>query len=228
MRFSKTFASASILLALLASVQASGAGAPGGEQCAGADSWKRDHPEPRDSFQASNVAMTNAGLLSELKARVEADQAARKKWLTDPANEEFAGAVNTLDAANLIWLQELISAQGFPKATQVGREGVHLAWVLLQHADQAPKLQREMLPVLTQRHAAGELPANDLARITDRVLLANGEPQKYGTQFDWLAGDFTLPEPTTLAAVDAARAELGLMPLADYVCTIRKARANAK
>jgi hypothetical protein len=84
------------------------------------------------------------------------------------------------------------------------------------------------LAVLTQRYLAGDLPANDLARITDRVLLANGEPQKYGTQFDWFAGEFKLPDPAVLATIDASRAELGLMPLADYVCTIRKARANAK
>jgi hypothetical protein len=227
MRFSKCLASVSTLIVVAAS-QAWGADAP--EQCAGADSWKRSHPEPgvglRD--QASTVATADAGLLSELKARVAADQAARKKWLADPENEELAGAVETLDTSNLHWLKKLISAQGFPKAAQIGKEGVHLAWVLLQHADRDPELQREQLAVLTLRHAAGELPANDLARITDRVLLANGEPQKYGTQFDWFAGEFKLPEPAALATIDASRAELGLMPLADYVCTIRKARANAK
>ena len=228
MRFSKFFASVSILIVVAALAQAWGADAP--EQCAGADSWKRSHPEPGDALrdQASTVAIADAGLLSELKARVAADQAARKKWLADPENEELAGAVDTLDTANLLWLKKLISAQGFPKAAQVGKEGVHLAWVLLQHADRDPELQRGQLAVLTQRHAAGELPANDLARITDRVLLANGEPQKYGTQFDWFAGEFKLPEPAALATIDASRVELGLMPLADYVCTIRKARANAK
>jgi hypothetical protein len=226
-RFSKVCASIAILAAVIPLAQTWGADAP--EQCAGADSWKLSHPEAGDGprVQAENAAIANAGLLSDLRARVEEDQAARKRWLADPENEALAGAVNSLDAENLIWLQKLIAAQGFPKAAQVGKEGVHLAWVLLQHADQDPKLQRGLLPVLTQRHAAGELPANDLARLSDRVLLANGEPQKYGTQFDWFAGDFKLPEPTTLAAIDASRAELGLMPLADYVCTIRKSRANA-
>jgi hypothetical protein len=227
-RFSKPFTSVSILVAVIPLAQTWGADAP--EQCAGAESWNRSHPERGYGLpvQSDNAAITDAGLLSELKARVEADQAARKRWLADPENEELAGMVNRLDAANLTWLQKLIAAQGFPKAAKVGKEGVHLAWVLLQHADQDPSLQRALLPVLTQRHAAGELPANDLARISDRVLLASGEPQKYGTQFDWFTGDFKLPEPTTLAAIDASRAELGLMPLADYVCTIRKARANAK
>jgi len=67
-----------------------------------------------------------------------------------------------------------------------------------------------------------------LARITDRVLMASDKPQKYGTQFDWFAGDFTLPEASRLAEIDAARAQLGLMPLVDYVCTLRKARSSVK
>jgi len=84
------------------------------------------------------------------------------------------------------------------------------------------------LPVLEQRHSAGELTANDLARTTDRILVASGKPQRYGTQFDWFAGNFELPEPRSLAEIDANRSHLGLMPLADYVCTMRVAREKAK
>ena len=73
-----------------------------------------------------------------------------------------------------------------------------------------------------------ELPANDLARFTDRVLLAGDKPQRYGTQFDWFSGEFTLPEPARLAEIDKERASLGLMPLRDYVCKLGEARRGAK
>jgi hypothetical protein len=164
-------------------------------------------------------------LLEELKLRAERDQAARKRWLVDQGNSELASAVDLIDTENVAWLRNLISTKGFPTAAQVGKQGVHLGWLLLQHADQDPKLQNDLLPTLERRFAAGELPANDLARITDRVLMAGSKPQKYGTQFDWFAGDFSLPEQTTLVEIDAARVKLGLMPLADYVCTLRKARS---
>jgi len=98
----------------------------------------------------------------------------------------------------------------------------------LQHADQDPKFQSDLLPVLKQRHAAGELPSNDLARIIDRILVAEGKPQRFGTQFDWFAETFEMPEPTTLTAIDGERSRLGLMPLADYVCTLRAARERSK
>jgi hypothetical protein len=169
----------------------------------------------------------DAALLKDLKARVENDQEARKKWVADPKNETFARSVDAIDAANLSWLRQLISEKGFPTAAQVGNEGVHLAWILLQHADQDPKLQSQLLPVLEQRFATGELPANDLARITDRVLLASGKLQRYGTQFDWFS-EFKLPEPDKLTAIDTARSHVGLMPLSDYVCTIRRAREKLK
>lgn len=193
---------------------------PHAEECPGASAWALEHPTASDG----RSAILEPALLEDLKLRVERDQAARKRWLVDQGNSELANAVDSIDTENVAWLRNLVATKGFPTAAQVGKQGVHLAWVLLQHADQDPKLQKDLLPTLERRFAAGELPANDLARITDRVLMAGSKPQKYGTQFDWFTGDFSLPEQRTLVEIDAARAELGLMPLADYVCTLRKAR----
>jgi hypothetical protein len=220
-----------IVLSILLNARTQGADAPSVEQCPGAASWSRSHPtfaESPRSESGSSSAISDAELLTDLKVRVESDQAARKKWVAGPKSKTLGRSVEALDTANLTWLRQLISEKGFPTAAQVGNEGVHLAWILLQHADQDPKLQSGLLPVLEQRFAAGELPANDLARITDRVLAANGKPQRYGTQFDWFSGEFKLPEPNRLAEIDNERSHVGLMPLADYVCTIRKAREKLK
>jgi hypothetical protein len=204
---------------------------PHAEECPGASAWTLGHPtgsELPPSQGDGRSAILEPALLEDLKLRVERDQAARKRWLVDQGNSELASAVDSVDTENVAWLRNLVSTRGFPTAAQVGKKGVHLAWVLLQHADQDPKLQSDLLPTLERRFSAGELPANDLARITDRVLMAGGKPQKYGTQFDWFAGDFSLPERRTLVEIDAARTKLGLMPLADYVCTLRKARSAVK
>jgi hypothetical protein len=220
-----------IFLCVLLNVRAQGADSPSVEQCPGAASWRRSHPtfaETPDSKRGGDTAISDAALLNDLKVRVKSDQAARRKWLADPTSETLARSVDAIDVANLTWLRKLISEKGFPAASQVGNEGVHLAWVLLQHADQDPKLQSELLPDLEQRFSTGELPANDLARITDRVLVASGKPQRYGTQFDWFAGEFKLPEPSRLAEIDTERSHVGLMPLVDYVCTIRTAREKIK
>lgn len=216
------------LLVSLLSVRADGAGPESAtEPCPGAAEWARRESTSQKtqySDRERDASVSKVELFQELNTRVDSDQSARKQWLSDPQNEDLARAVDAIDTANLIWLRKLIAEQGFPTAAQVGKEGVHLAWVLLQHADQDPKLQRDLLPVLEQRYSSGELPANDLARFTDRVLISKGEPQRYGTQFDWMAGEFKLPDASRLAKIDAERKRIGLMPLADYVCTIRSAR----
>lgn len=231
MRALKGSAYFAIFLSVLLNARTQGADAPSVEQCPGAASWSRNHPTLAESPQSQpgSSTISDAELLKDLKVRVETDQAARRKLVADPKSETLGRSVDAIDAANLTWLRQLISEKGFPTAAQVGNEGVHLAWILLQHADEDPKLQSGLLPVLEQRFAAGELPRNDLARITDRVLVASGKPQRYGTQFDWFSGaDFKLPEPSRLAEIDTERSHLGLMPLADYACTIRKAREKLK
>jgi len=227
MRALKSPLYAAIFLSVLLDGQTQGrADAPSVDQCPGAASWSSSHPTLAGSPQSghSSKAISEAPLLRDLKVRVESDQKARKQWVADPKNETLASSVDAIDAANLTWLRHLISEKGFPTAAQVGNEGVHLAWILLQHADQDPKLQSKLLPVLEQRFATGELPANDLARITDRVLVGSGKPQRYGTQFDWFSGEFKLPESSRLTEIDTERSLVGLMPLADYICTIRRAR----
>jgi hypothetical protein len=221
-----------MVLSILLCLQANGAVAPDVDPCPGATSWSRSHPTLAETTPraegAAESAIEDDDLFKELHARVDRDQALRRKWLAAPNDETLAQAVNEVDSANLTWMRKLISENGFPTAAQVGKEGVHLAWVLLQHADQDPQFQRELLPVLEQRYSAGELPANDLARFTDRVLLASGKPQRYGTQFDWFSGEFKLPEPGRLAEIDKERARLGLMPLSDYVCSIDRARKGGR
>lgn len=215
-----------VLLALAFGSAHSGAAAPTLETtCPGAAAWNFNHPVSQSTV-AGTRAVGDPRLLAELRARVENDQSARRKWLIDPKNEALARSVDSIDGENLAWLRKLVSESGFPTAAQVGNEGVHLAWILLQHADRDPEFQRSLLSVLQLRYSAGEIPANDLARMTDRILVASGKPQKYGTQFDWFSGNFQLPEPSQLDAIDAERSRLGLMPLIDYACTIRRERAN--
>jgi hypothetical protein len=135
-----------------------------------------------------------------------------------PGDQEARRRVNDVDAQNLAWLKQLVKDQGIPTAEQVGESGVKWAWLLVQHADQDPRLQATVLPMFANRYEAGELPDEDLAKLTDRILLALGKPQRFGTQFDWLSGKFNPRNAPDVAVIDAHRQEIGLMPLADYAC----------
>jgi hypothetical protein len=189
--------------------------------CPGADAWRESH---RDQLPAAlaqrDQARTFAApdLRAELERRFGADQRVRQELLANPGDREVRSRVRQLDADNLQWLRKLVKDNGIPTVAQVGESGVHWTWLLVQHADDDPKFQLDVQPVFAQRQAAGELPADDLARLTDRALLAAGKQQRFGTQFDWYSGQFKPKGAADNTEIEANRKALGLMPLADYAC----------
>lgn len=231
-------AGAGLLAAVLAALSCAAFALPalGAEEpaapypCAGVTSWRQAHPERERSAMLQRDAartLTDPALRAELGERFTRDQAARVAWMARRWDRELARAVTLSDRNNLRWLRELVASKGFPTAAQVGEEGVNHAWLLMQHMDNDPQFQASLLPVLEQRHADGEMDADDLARYTDRVLKAQGKPQRYGTQFspeEMGSEHFGLPDEASVREVDAHRRELGVMPLADYTCMMRVAR----
>ena len=151
----------------------------------------------------------NTALRAELLRRMEQDQAARRA--------DDMAAVAAADADNMAWLKHLVAEQGWPGASMVGTDGAHAAWLLAQHADRDPAFQRECLGLLAAAVQAGEATRSELAYLTDRVLLAEGQPQEYGTQVTVRDGQHVpsnLRDPDT---ADQRRAAMGLTPLADYL-----------
>jgi hypothetical protein len=148
-------------------------------------------------------------LRAELLRRVEIDQVARKALDVDGMLEA--------DGENLPWLKGVVAEHGWPGASLVGTDGAHAAWLLAQHADADPAFQRRCLDLLAAAVEAGEATVRELAYLTDRVLLAEGQPQVYGTQVTHQGGR---AEPCDLRdpdGVDERRALVGLEPLADYL-----------
>jgi hypothetical protein len=180
-------------------------------------------------------------LRNELLQREKIDQDARDAWtqwmrihgmtgviqtadLNDEQRAEYEkteASVKDADATNLQWLKELVGKQGWPSISAVGRDGADAAWLLVQHADADPKFQRKCLDLMT-RLPPGQVSKTRLAYLTDRVLLAEGKKQVYGTQFTHSDGKW-LPRPLEdEKSVDSRRAEAGLAPLADYIRQLEK------
>jgi len=154
----------------------------------------------------------NTDLRAELLRRTVPDQEAR--WAHDYE------AMRQADAANLPWIRQVITEHGWPGRSDVGDEGAQAAWLLVQHADADPAFQRECLGLLTAAVGQGEARRSQLALLTDRVLVAEGQPQEYGTQLRYRDGEcvpFPVRDPDR---VDERRAEMSLEPLADYVAHV--------
>jgi hypothetical protein len=154
----------------------------------------------------------NLGLRAELLRRMEWDQAARQD--DDP---EACGQV---DAENLPWLKNVITETGWPGRAVVGDDGASAAWLLVQHADSDPAFQRQCLDLLTEAASRGEATKAQVAYLTDRVLLAEGKPQEFGTQAIGRNGQWVPRDLRDPGHVDQRRAAMSLGSLADNLARI--------
>ena len=167
----------------------------------------------------------DAALRAELLARMEVDQAVRNEALTHGPGAtlppELLERWMAVDADNTAWIERVLDARGWPPRSAVQDDGATAVFLLVQHADQRPDLQRRALPMLKAAVEAGEAKAVDLALLTDRVRLKDGRPQVYGSQIRYVDGVPT-PYPIEDAEnVDLLRAAMGLEPMADYLARFR-------
>jgi hypothetical protein len=149
----------------------------------------------------------------------EADDEAAFEASLDPTRkaefQRLAQEMRHIDTENTKRLGEIIERHGWPTYTLVGKDGANAAWLLVQHADSSPKFQRKCLDLMAKVPRV-EISQKDIAYLTDRVLLAEGKKQVYGTQFTLVHGKCKPRPLEDEASVDKRRKEVGLPPLAEY------------
>lgn len=165
----------------------------------------------------SSPPRVDSALARELIRMGEEDQAGRG----DLARAVTRGDTAVLrrfmagDSVRTTRLQRIVAEHGWPTRSLAGPEAAMAAWLLLQHSpDNA--WQARMLPSLERAAAAHEIRPQDLAMLTDRVLVHSGKPQRYGNSFSVRDGRL-VPDPIErLDGLDARRAAVGLPPMAEY------------
>jgi hypothetical protein len=156
-----------------------------------------------------------------LQAMVAADQAVRVAQQQaqregDAIKAERLGrAMEAVDEIHEAQLRRRLATDGFPRAADVGYEGVRVAWLLVQHSQ---ALLARQLPALRKAVEAGELDRGSLALSEDRVRMWAGQPQRYGSQLQSdKNGKLVLYRLESAGQVDAWREAMDLEPLADYL-----------
>jgi hypothetical protein len=163
-----------------------------------------------------------------LLTMADRDQQARE-FMMAGANTDVANLKETdprivqlfaTDASNLRQLEHVITQDGFPTIAMVGRNGLHATWLLIQHADSDPQFQSRMLTAMASSVRRGEMDSNDYALLTDRVLVAQGKPQRYGSQFELRDGDWKPKSIADPSHIDQRRRSVGLGSFANNSCRI--------
>jgi hypothetical protein len=107
-------------------------------------------------------------------------------------------------------IHAIVDQYGWPGRTLVGNDASFAAWLVVQHMDDEPEFQERCLALMEAAFANGDVNANNLAYLTDRVLTNEGKEQMYGTQ----GVGVTSAEDET--RVDSNRAAIGLEPWRAY------------
>jgi len=145
-------------------------------------------------------------LSRELLRRSAIDQEMRNKVI---GSGDMSLWDDELDKQNTDYLEKIVNEDCWPTISKVGDEASQAAWLLVQHADHKPEFQAECLELLKTLPDTEVRPAN-VAYLEDRVRVAQGRPQLYGTQF-YKEGDKFGPRPIEdEGRLEERRAAMGL------------------
>lgn len=133
-------------------------------------------------------------------------------------SEEDRKSLADFDEKSTEFIKNVVNEISLPTITKVGKKASYNAWLLVQHSRDL-KFQKSYLGLLKQNEKDIN-PAN-IAYLEDRVLMYEGKPQIYGTQFV-LNKKTGKMEPHTIrdaANVNERRSKYGLEKLENHIKT---------
>lgn len=188
-------------------------------------------PVQPNAAQADGKPAKLPELRAELLKRMASDQQARMDLIKKYNGMIPAAAMDEMkkiDAENTAWIKPLMKQHGWLGYSLVGADGATAAFLLVQHTADA-EFRKSSLELLQKAVKDGEARGDQLALLTDRFLVSEGKPQRYGTQTKVTKdGKFEMPPIEDEANVDKRRAEVGLGPLAEYVESMRQRYSKPK
>ena len=125
--------------------------------------------------------------------------------------------IHYTDSINIVKVEEIVDKYGWLGPEIIGEQGNKTLFLVIQHAD--IKTQERYLPVLKEAVKEGRAKASYMALLEDRILLAQGKKQIYGSQLemDMKTNKYILSPMIDPDNVDKRRAKVGLKPLSEYL-----------
>jgi hypothetical protein len=132
--------------------------------------------------------------------------------------ESINQKLNESDSINLVFAKQIIKRYGWPKVSEIGKDGQRNLWFIVQHADHDVMFQRAALGAMEKLMGSTEIDMENYAFLYDRVQCNLNCKQLYGTQVLWTsngaASGFRRIFREDL--VDERREKVGLLPINIY------------
>jgi len=128
------------------------------------------------------------------------------------ARNVISPEIAAIDASNTAYLKAHLPEAGWFSPKEHGAIVTAMAWVIVQHSPDQD-LQKEALTRIEPLLALGQFKPSRYAMLYDRVAIAYGRPQRYGTQATCKAGEIVQLHPMEDPdRVDDRRKAIGLGP----------------
>jgi hypothetical protein len=155
--------------------------------------------------------------LADQQPRRSVNQIIKKYGFDSPQLDSLNRLILHSDSLNLIKVQKMIDSYGWLGKSEVGETGNQTLFLIIQHSDLT--IQEKYLPLLKKSVAKEESNAYDLALLEDRILVAQGKKQLYGSQVkrNPQTNQYEVLPIEDEKNVDKRRKKMGLEPLAEYL-----------
>ena len=133
------------------------------------------------------------------------------------ADALIAAEMSRISAANVQALVGMVPPEGWFSSKVYGDDAATGAFLIVQHADTG--LQKCFLPAIEAFARRGEAKWSEYALMYDRIAVAEGRPQRYGTQMRCEGGRMVPATTEDPANLEARRAPMGFRwpTYADYL-----------
>lgn len=141
------------------------------------------------------------------------------KTLSNGYNREM----KAIHDSNAKRLNRIIDVIGFPTSEKIGEEASNAAWLIIQHSIGQPDLMKKWAALMEIEVKNGQADKINFAYLTDRVAVFEGNPQRYGTQFDWDEnGEMSPAKIDEYDKVNERRKAIGLNSLEEQIKVMRE------
>lgn len=158
--------------------------------------------------------MINKVLARRIEKMRHEDQRIRKLVMKNPS---FSRRMVAMDQRHTKIEKQIVRRFGWPTFSLVGKHAAHSFWLLVQHADLDHVFQKKCLKLIIEAAKKNQAFLTDVAYLTDRVRIAEGEKQLFGTQFTVKNNALVLKPIANRRTINTRRKKHGLDTIEAYI-----------
>ncbi|MBO9202046.1 MULTISPECIES: DUF6624 domain-containing protein [Niastella] len=188
------------------------------------EKWKKVEENAFSSEKKYEEKLALPSLRKTINRMALTDQRLRYAQVQAGSKEErqrISHDIHVADSINRAEVKAIFRQYGWPKISEIGRDGQNNFWLIVQHADDDLALQQAALSAMQKLRKTGEVNLENYAFLYDRVQCNLNYRQLYGTQVNWTAHGKATGFRSIAGedGVDERRNSMGMLPLRLYALT---------